>query len=135
MKYDENKCVLRPDLNDSKDLALRTLEGRAFQRTGAHVVHAFSPNAHLTLRLLLGQCIEVHIYCLPPNMGFCLLLLASNYTLISINSQRIIDKFLTISFNIFNPQGVQFDSHCHKFKRLQIPGLELVKYYFARHTM
>ena len=24
MKYDENKCVLRPDLNDSKDLALRT---------------------------------------------------------------------------------------------------------------
>ena len=50
MKYDKNKCVLRPDLNDSKDLALCTLEGRAFQRTGAHVANAFSPNEHLTLR-------------------------------------------------------------------------------------
>ena len=72
MKYDENKCVLRPDLNDSKDLALCTLEGRAFQRTGAHVANAFSPNEHLTLRgvnipvpedlrLLLGTYSEIPI--------------------------------------------------------------------------
>ena len=33
-KYSENKCVLRHDLNDSTDLALRTFEGSAFQRTG-----------------------------------------------------------------------------------------------------
>ena len=43
-KYDENKYVLRPDLNDSTDFALCTLEGSAFQRTGALVANAFSPN-------------------------------------------------------------------------------------------
>ena len=30
-KYDENKYVLKPDLNDSTDFALRTSEGSAFQ--------------------------------------------------------------------------------------------------------
>ena len=48
-----NIFVIRPDLNDSIDFAFRTLEGSAFQRTGALAANAFSPNEHLTLQFFI----------------------------------------------------------------------------------